>query len=335
MRGFVAVLSAALCVAPCAVQAASLDCAAAKSLRERAICADPELQRWDAQVERDFTTTSAKASPAFRPRLQAERAAWQAAIETMCTTGQTDPRNAVLRRCLKTEMITLGNVLLSGVETKGPFRFISETRITIQPDPARIAAQGETYARLSKMWATIETPASPLTDAFNAWVMEQFRPGELAITDPGIDSFQSFTPLYATAHYVVMLRSSLSVRHGTDIHDGVMSDAYFTWLVDQQRPLAAEDLFAGPNWPLALARLAAAAFKHDNQARRLTVSDSEMAKLVADPARWNISKPQLSLSFNAGELAPKEDESQTVDIRWDQLGPILNRNSPIPALLRQ
>ena len=113
---------AILCVSTSAL-AASFDCKAAKSLRERAICADPELSKADEDLARAYSAAQAEASAAYRAELRDAQRLWLRNLDTVCTTGQIDPKNIDLQGCLISGTLGRTKFLANSVVKIGAYVF--------------------------------------------------------------------------------------------------------------------------------------------------------------------------------------------------------------------
>ena len=56
--------------------AASFDCKAAKTVRERAVCADPELSKADDALARAYNDAQTAAPESYRSELRNQQRAW-------------------------------------------------------------------------------------------------------------------------------------------------------------------------------------------------------------------------------------------------------------------
>ncbi len=333
MRGLARLMVISGLLASGPVFAASFDCNAAKTLRERAICADAELSQADEALSAAYTTTRDAASEAYRAELLTQQRLWLRTTGEVCTAGRKDPKDEDLRQCLKSDIVNRTDFLKRATAQLGPYRFVQNWRMATAPDPDNADNAMWRLATAEVEWPVLEAPSSPKTDAFNAYVSRALHPEPLTISDPSQDSDLSLRPLRATAGLIVLQRTDYFYGHGAA--HGNYAVSTLTWLVDQQRVVAAGDVFEGKAWPGLLADLVVAEFKRQNDGEAPWGERADLLKMVAEPERWSFSAKAITLSFNPYELASYAQGEIELDIPWSKLEPVLSKASKTLPVLRE
>jgi len=163
----------------------------------------------------------------------------------------------------------------------------------------------------------------------------------LAATSPvTMDELLDYSVQYATEQAIGLTWHYWSYGHGAA--HGMPADAAMHYRLDQNRPLAADDVFAvGTNWEAALAQLC-----FDELRRRLgdglfAASPDELAASAASPDSWRIGGDGLTVFFNVYEVASYAYGRLDVALPWSRLFPWPRNNAPpdfagvFPAFLRR
>ncbi len=314
-------------------QAASFDCAAAKTVREHAICRDPKLSKADEALSQAFANTRSQASEPYRAALLAQQRQWLRLTDLTCTSGRTDPAAEDLRACLANDITNRIRFLRErAISQHGPFRVVQHWRLAAKPDPEAPDPIWR-FATRELEWPQIEAPATPQTAALNAWIVTNFVPAQAEVEDASQDTESTLIVNHATAQVVQITESDWLMGHGAA--HGNYGSTNITWLVAEQRELQPSDVFAAPGWSAALAAMAVQGFKRDHDGETPFTEGEEFEKLVESPRRWAFSPKGLELMFQPYEAASYAEGEVFIAISWHDLAPWLAKDSKLLAMLRE
>lgn len=338
LRSVVMVAMVCGCMAgagPIAVQAASFDCAKATTPFETAICGNPDLSAADERLAKTYATASGGLGKTALGLLRADQHGWLDHAQKACTrtaeplaTGGYDERGL---GCL----LDLFNSRSAVLETS---RMIDGRRFYPQ---ARYDARIDTYEleNPDSNWpVAIHSVSYPQLDggeeaeAFNAWVtavageMSGLVPdGE----DEGSDDTSDSTVSLEIAGPVTARRLGLKAEtywYGHGAAHGNYALTYHNYLVDEERGMLAEDLFAGEGWQETLLEATIAALRAEH-GEYLMLEDSEVAGLmpvVTDPTRWNIADDYaLLVQFQPYEVSAYAYGAPVARVPWSALEGIM------------
>jgi uncharacterized protein len=323
MRLMLAVLILLLSAA--GAEAASFDCARAASPFEKAICADLALSRQDEVLATAYATALGGLSPAATTAMRAGQRDWLAYAERACSPD-AEPIAGVYdddqRQCL-------GDVFMSRIrDLEGSRmlegrRFYLMTRYRVLADPE---ATDESWQKVA-----LKAHVSPRLDgtdaeaaAFNAVVEAAARgPGGLLGEVEGEAEATSDLTYTTRVAEVTSRRIGLAIEtywfgHGAAHGNYALTNLHY--LIEEQRALEADDIFAAEGWQQALAQLVFEALGEVYHEDALFVtSPAEIAEAVADPARWTFTGDGLVLRFQPYEVTAYAAGAPTVTIRWEKL----------------
>jgi uncharacterized protein len=321
---------AILCVSASA-NAASFDCKAAKSLRERAICADPELSQADDALARAYSAAQAEASPAYRTELRDAQRLWLRNLDRVCTTRQTDPKNTDLQGCLISAVRGRTEMLSKSVLKIGPYVFTQSWHERVAPDPDNQNSPHWRFGTDETIWPRQESPTDAHASAFNAWVRQKLSLENPGAMDPSLDQSASLVPQAANPTVITLQFDSFFYGHGAA--HGNYAQTWLYWLVPQDRELRPDDIFAGQDWALPLARKVAAAFKAQT-GEESWAKEEDMAKMVTEPDRWTFTSDGMGFVFQPYDIAPYAAGLIEVKLAWSDVAPWLVQDTKFLDVLR-
>lgn len=321
---------------PCLAQAASFDCKAARTLREKAICADPVLSVADETLAAAYAAARDKASDATKAMLRSQQLAWLKQTNLVCTDGRTDPSDKDLRSCLKLDIDGREQFLARAIRQFGAYRFVQSWQSTAERDPDAPETPDPAFGRFGTQesdWPQMEVPSAPANSAFNAWATRRFAPDGARKPDPSEDTTSSAQVASASDRVIRVVWDFYEYGHGAA--HGNPGTLTLTWLVAEQRELRAADIFAAPGWQKALTAKLRAVFAEQFDGEQPTDTAEEMQKIVVDPQRWQFSSTSFGVQFEPYEVAPYSAGAPVVTLKWAQIEPLLAKGSPVLAALRQ
>ena len=322
-----------------AARAASFDCNAAKSVRERAICADTKLSAADEQLARAYRDALTAASDSFRIQLRDVQREWLRHVDLVCTDKGQDVAADDIRSCLSGEIDERIAQLKHATTHVGPYLFWQNERLSTERDPD--AEEGDVWRYTTKQyeWPQIDaTNAS--ASAFNAWVAKRFsldrkarRPEGDPDADPSTDIWTAITVGRAEAAFIELEVSYSYYGHGAAHPNHGIENV--VWLTGPGRELLASDVFTGTGWQETLARLVEAGIKHLRDGDDGWMEHSDMVKRAAEPSHWRIDGKALTVMFDPYEVASYAEGDIEVPVAWADLEPYIARDSAILAELRK
>jgi uncharacterized protein YecT (DUF1311 family) len=316
-------------------QAASFDCSKAATPFEKAICSNDDLSRADDRLAKTYATASGGLGKVALGELRASQHDWLAHAQRACTrtaepltTGGYDERGL---GCL----VDLFNSRSDVLETS---RMIDGLRFY----PASLYdAKIDTYEQENpeSNWpVAIHSLSYPQRDggegaeAFNAWVKQVV--GEVSALagageGDGSDDTSDSTVSLEVETPVTPRRISLRTEtywYGHGAAHGNYALTFENYLVDEDRSMVAEDLFAGADWQQTLLDATVAALRAEH-GDNLMLGDDEvdgLLSVVTDPTRWEISDDYaLLVQFQPYEVAAYAYGAPVARVPWTALEGIM------------
>lgn len=313
-------------------QAASFDCSKATTPFETAICESEELSLADERLAKTYATASGGLGKAALGELRASQHSWLEHAQRACTrtaepltSGSYDERGL---GCL----LDLFNSRSTVLETS---RMIDGRRVF---PLARYDALVDSYEQENpdSNWpVAIHSLSFPQIDggegaeAFNAWARE--LAGEMSSLDGegGSDESSDSTVSLELDAPLTPRRLSLSADtywYGHGAAHGNYALTHHHYLVDQERAMVAEDLFAGEGWQQTLLEATVAALRAEH-GDNLMLGDDEVEGLlpvVTDPTRWDITDDYaLLVQFQPYEVAAYAYGAPVARVPWTALEAIM------------
>ena len=330
MTRIVLALAALLFFVPLA-QAASFDCAKAATSFEKAICASPELSASDETLAVAYATALGGLSKAAADEVKATQHSWLDYAARSCgddaqpiagtyTSDQASCLNSVFRSRISD---------LESSRMQGGYRFFPIDRYLIEKDDQ--AAEGDFSKLASKQYVAVRIDGdADVARAFNAMV-ESMRSGYTELFKGGSDQIDAGdvttdVAINTTVDSVSDYRISLVTDNywfGHGAAHGNYGLSYNHFLVSEQRPLYASDIFSGKDWKAKLGKLVIAQLKTRLENGPWEESIKDIPKWSADPTRWNFSAEGLIIQFQPYEVASYAEGAVTVTLPWSELTDLL------------
>lgn len=319
--------------------AASFDCAKASTPFEHAICDDTALSMADDRLATTYQTAIGGLSEAALAAVRGDQRTWLDFARRACAPDArpmtSGSYNEDRTRCLVSLFNTRSTVLESSRMVGGK-RFYPRAQYAALPDPD--AEDPDSY------WAVATHELSYVqldaTDdsakALNAYIEEQalalsggFGEGDGTEdfgSDGSSDTINSVRVKDADYNSVTLDVNTYWYGHGA-AHGNWTVD-YLHYRLDENRPLVAEDIFAGKRWKTALLDLTVEALEAEH-GEELMLDDTDfLAKVVTDPDRWDLSDPySLILQFQPYEVSYYAYGAPTARIPWGKLQDYLSENA--------
>lgn len=321
-----ALLLSALFLALPRAQAASFDCAKARTAVEKAICTSPDLSKLDDTLLVAYKTALGGLTRKAAAELKSSQRHWLDFVQRACTKDASVAKSAyddIGRDCLATVYRDRIAVLESS-RMLGGYRFYPVGIYDVRPE----AEGGANAVAVTNSVNVAEIDGtSALARAFNAEMAKQLTAvrGRTAPTGQAevdnVDSSVIIRPESVSASLITMEVYSQSYIHGAA--HGLYGISYLNFRIDEKRPLAAEDIFSGKGWQRALAALGYAKLK-EYLANRLTLDGpKDIVSSVSDPGNWLLQNEGLRLQFQPYEVAPYSERAPAVTVPWRALKPYL------------
>jgi uncharacterized protein len=302
--------------------AASFDCSKAASAFEKAICADPDLSASDDTLAVAYATATGGLSQKAADAMRAGQRAWLKSLDVTCADAMLPGDNPAAEEratCLKTAY-TARIATLEASRMYSGLRFYNEDDYRAGRDPT-----GEGYYKVATHMQSLPRldGGSAAARAFNAFV-DKAAPdlaGSFA-APPADDEKSSDTELKVTVKRVTTNRIELAVNsywYGHGAAHGNYAITYLNFLRNENRGLAAADIFAGKDWQQHLADLVLKQLVADRGELDWDIDAAWLKETVADPERWELSPDGFTMQFQPYEVASYAEGAVTVTIGWDKL----------------
>ena len=329
-----------LLLANSAALAASFDCAKAKTPREQAICASPELSAADDKMAAAYQAVLTAATPEMVAEVREGQRAWLHAIANHCVKPGSASSTA-LAECLlgyyQTRTQELRRLLGANHDA-----FVTRSIKLTWPDaPGESSALEETpgFGTLIATWpqSTNDTAEwQAWNKAIEAATQRLVRPqGENNPSGEWLKKWAADGDFEVTATVGLvgeeLVTASIGIEgmgHGA----GHPSETgiEFNWLLKQKRELRPEDVFRkDSNWQKAIE---ARCSKELQQPDANLYDDWEKAlpKVVLDPRNWQLNGEGLTIDFPEYTVSPRVSPVGPVMIPWTTLKPFLQPSFAIP-----
>lgn len=315
-----------------AAQAASFDCAKASTSFEKAICTHPDVSAADELLAKAYATAIGGLSTAALDSVKADQHQWLDYAARSCgddaqpIAGEyTDDQASCLRSVIQSRVKDL-----EASRMQGGYRFYPVQRYLVEKDEE---AQPEDYTKIaSKQFSTVKIDdTGDLAKAFNAMTeamrletADLFRKGsdQIDTGDTTTDVAITTTVSSVNDYRISLITDDYSFGHGAA--HGNYGVTYAHFLVKEQRPLYASDIFSGKGWQKTLGKLVAENLKSQLEDGMWDDAESNVIELAADPSRWDFSREGLIVQFQPYEVTAYAAGAPTAVIPWDKLTDILS-----------
>ncbi len=333
MIRFVLALAALLLFVPIA-QAASFDCAKAETSFETAICDHPDLSREDEILAKAYATAIGGLSGDAVGVLKATQHSWLDYAARVCSDDATpiegDYTDDQAQCLVSTYKTRIGS--LEASRMLGGYRFYPVEQYLVEQDTD---ADTDSYNKVAeKHFLTVRIDGDDDTAAaFNAMTEKDragygdFFDGDGNIaTGDTTDDIDITTTVKAVTDYRITLQSD-NYNYGHGAAHGNYATTYLHFLVGENRPLKASDVFTGKGWEKTLGKLVTDKTKAQLGDGYFDDSEGDIPKLAADPTRWDFSDEGLIIQFEPYEVASYADGAVTVTVPWDDIRDLMAENA--------
>jgi uncharacterized protein YecT (DUF1311 family) len=323
-------------VAPPAA-AASFDCAAASTPFEHAVCDIPELSAADDRLAKSFATATGGLNKESVVLMRGDQRAWLDYAQRACT-DDAEPlsrgRYSEMGGSCLVEKFNSRSRALEQSRMIGGHRFFIKSLYAALPDPDEVD-NPDSYWKVASHDAVMPQleVEDPWAEAFNRYVMDEAArdtetlslagASDVADLDATADSSLNIAvkELGGTSRITMAVNSSW-FGHGAA--HGNWGISYLHYLTAEERGLMASDMFTGENWADTLVEAAWEQLQKEHGADWLQVgSASEIAEIVVQPTRWELSNPYgLVVQFQPYEVSAYAYGAPTITIPWEKLDAI-------------
>lgn len=309
--------------------AASFDCAAAKTPFEHAICDNPNLSRADEVLAISFATATGGLTKAAVSKMRADQRGWLDYAGRACTddaqpmtTGSYDETGA---SCLA-DKFSGRSTALEASRMMGGHRFYLNSVYGAEPDPDEVD-NNESYWKVASQELSFPQldGDDALAAAFNTYVsaraaeISSFGSSDGEASGASADSSVEIdVKELGGANRITLEVSTYWYGHGAAHGNYTLS--YLHYYVPEEREVVAADIFSGENWQATLADAAWAQLQTQHKEWLQVESEADIADAVADPTRWDLSNDYgLTIQFQPYEVAAYAYGAPTITIPWDKL----------------
>lgn len=321
-----------LALAAPACRAAGMNCAQAKTFREKTVCDTPALYALDSRLTAAYSADRAALSPAGAALVQSDQREWLRWIDTACPAGYPGDGGPV--GCLTAEYQGRVDELKSSVQHIGGWTFFTRTHYVYaagEPDPQSLDPG---YGDGKFAWPQIDNP-TPAQEAFNQAVLEAtvHLVNDPSTKHPSLDTAVDASGTHDEGYSIAAANGRLVE---IDLSDGYYSWgaahpqtslSTFAWWMDSGRALTVNDVFrADSGWRAALLPLVLTKLRKDPGPDALWTG-AELRKGVdqgdASPRSWNICRDSFTITFNSYQVAAYAFGFPSVTFKWPELAKYL------------
>ena len=315
--------------------AASFDCARATTPFEQAICVSPALSAADEVLAQAYATALGGLSPAPARAVKATQLAWLDYAARVCSDDARPIAGAYSeeqRQCLVTAFrARIGS--LEASRMLGGFRFYPFERYLVEQDTDidtnlfnKVATKHFETVRMDRADA-LGTAFNAMTETMRVGYSELFAPDsdQLQVGDSTDDVDSTTTVKDVTTHRITLRTVQYWYGHGAA--HGNYAITYDHFLIDEQRPLEAADIFAAGDWEAKFSALVLKATRAKLGEAFFTEAADDLPDLAVDPGRWDFSPEGLTVQFQPYEVASYAEGAVTVTLPWHDLTEVLAENA--------
>jgi uncharacterized protein YecT (DUF1311 family) len=333
--------------------AASFDCAKAARPVEKLICGDAKLNAADERLGQAYRAGLGKLPPPGVGPLRADQVQWLAWMQEICHAPQ--PGAAASKPVPAVSACMLGlyderTKLLRGVATeRDGVHLLLRTQYLAKPEPdAEGSPEYPGFGTLQVSW--------PLAlDSSPDWAAWNHAAEAVAYDMAGDDvpkgtaaKLPQWTAELADEADTTITVHMLRVEHGRVTSAVAMNTmghgaahpneaaATMTWLLQQHRALAVNDVFQpGSAWKKTVAQACWNAIHTSDQGsdlyEQVTGPDAkELQDVIANVGNWTLEHDGLHISYPAYSVAPRVAMLEDTVIPWTALQPVLARGFTAP-----
>lgn len=326
--------------------AASFDCAKAKSAEEKAVCGDAKLSKLDDEIAENYRAAMAKLSSEGMKILRDGQRQWLKFVRAACVPVRHD--GLAFQTCLQRSYETRRDDLRGVFQTIGPFKFINAVRYEFVPvwkdDPTEECGnasqyRGGGYGKSS--YPRIDSPKISAAMKWNRLIADIVEHGS-TFNENSLESMDSCEDIDiqvdvrgASTDMISALYSLYAYSHG-GAH-GVQDEHNVNVLLASGALLTATDLFdETKSWEDFLTERATQRVREDLSARKIggaSIKNEVMRSVVQTPERWSLTPQGLEVTFDKYDFDTNPDRPNPVLISWRELKPYLRK--PLPFVLPQ
>jgi uncharacterized protein YecT (DUF1311 family) len=310
--------------------AASFDCAKAKTQQEKAICASPALSAVDDQMAAAYWKTLAATPSEFKAGIREDQRTWLRSVALHCNPSVSDD----LSQCLLSYENARKDALQHMVFQRGGITFVSRSIILTEPDEDKFQLGQEVnpgYGTLTASWpqAAINTPE---WKAWNEAVESEVKKVAGSSAQSAMDDDAWVAMGLVGKELITATVSYLEDGHGAHPNQGSVE---FNWLLKEQRELKSDDIFLpGSGWEEVLQ------LRTDEYLRRVLdggpdYEPGEMEKvlhpIVVNPRNWKLDGAGLAIIFKPYAVTCYACTPGPFKMPWSELKPLLKDDFVIPV----
>lgn len=318
------------------VQAASFDCSKAGTPFEHAICDNPELSAADDRLAKTYATAIGGLSDAALADIRGSQRVWLDYAGRACTRDAAPLRDGTYDErgisCLVNVFNSRSRVLETSRMIDGT-RLYPVGRFAALPDPYEADKPDSSWPVAQHELALVQIDSDEaFARAFNDAVLaegEVISSGfaaqggpETVAEDASSDTSNSIAVEDMSGNRIGLRVNTYWYGHGAA--HGNYTTTWLHFLREEQRWLAASDIFGGKGWQKGLLNLVVEAARDEHGDALMLDDTSYIAESVIDPARWDLSDPYgLIVQFQPYEISSYAYGAPTARVSWEALAPYL------------
>jgi uncharacterized protein YecT (DUF1311 family) len=344
-----------LLMASGAAQAASFDCAKAKTPQEKAICTSPKLSAADDSMATAYKAVLGSVRPEVAGEIRETQRFWISQMALRCPERQAMAGNrtseifqeTLLVECLLNYEEQRTKELQQIVQHISGVTFVWRSVTFTAPDDAETAAtmrNGKTYGTLQASWPQASSSA-PEWLAWNKAIAAEAYRMATADTDNSTGHWDKSMAVDMDTDLTVTINSISSklvsstvsnIWYGHGAAHANLNFIQFNWLLKEQRQLKEDDLFrAKSGWKEKLAQVC-------DQSARAQLGEmyadnppagkipDAMYAVVGNPESWLLDAKGLTIAFEPYAVGCHACTPGPVTISWADLKLFLQTSFVIP-----
>lgn len=320
--------------------AASFDCTKAGTAFEHAVCDVPELSTADDILAKAFATAIGGLTKSAVNFMREDQRNWLDFAARSCTddgellvgAARYDDDQA---QCL-TSAFAARTKVLEGSRMLGGHRFFVSSSYATEPDPDGVGDPDYFWKMASNVANVPQLDGDdPAAEGFNAFIAASgpnisnllgSATGADSAADDDVETMSSdadntVTVTTVTPGRITSTHNTFWYGHGAA--HGNWGISYLHYLIKDQRPLVAEDVFTGADWQKKLLDLAVAKLKSEHGEWLFLDDPQAIADVVIQPERWSFDSDYgLTVQFQPYEVAPYAYGAPTILLSWEALADI-------------
>ena len=330
-------------------QAASFDCAKAKTPQEKAICASPELSAADEDMATAYRAVLKSTPPEMVAAVREGQRQWLRSIAITCA-DRKDAIPGLMEECLKQEYRDRTDVLRGSLVWREGIQFVwRSVTLTASDDPESAQNDRERgvlsdHGTLNASWPQANNKSPEwqawnvaMEDAVRNMVSNRAQPGGGWKLEWAVDRDTDVTVRIGFVGQELVTATLTNQWYGHGAAHPNTGSIQFNWLLKEKRELRPEDVFRPDSgWDRTI-------YTHCNKDLQMQLGEDyqktrqpsdmmskELNAIIANPHNWKLDGEGLSIMFGRYSVSCYACPVIPVTVPWETLQPFLQKRFVIP-----